>query len=63
MVVIMVPLSIYSKVNESDFNAIIDFNLWRDNILTQLPVKIIKEVPYVRLRMAIPNQADIIIKK
>jgi hypothetical protein len=63
MVVIMVPLSIYSKVNESDFNAIIDFNLWRDNKLTQLPVKIIKEVPYVRLRMAIPNQADIIIKK
>jgi YbbR domain-containing protein len=63
MVVIMVPLSIYSKVNESDFNAIIDFNLWRNHKLTQLPIKIIKEVPYVRLRMVIPNQADIIIKK
>jgi hypothetical protein len=63
LVVAMVPLSSYSKVNESNFKAIIDFNLWRENGLTQLPVKIVKQIPFVRLRMVIPNQTDIIIRK
>ena len=63
MVVLMVPLSSFEKINESDFTAIIDFNLWKNNKLTQLPIKIIKEVPYVRLRMVIPNQVDIVIRK
>lgn len=62
MIVVMVPLSIYTKVNEQNFKATVDLNLWRKNKLTQLPVKIIKEVPFVRFRMVLPNQTDILIK-
>ncbi len=60
---IMVSLSEFANVKEDDFEAVVDLDLWKFNKATQLPVKIIKKRPFIRVRKIDPLQLDFIIRK
>ncbi|MBK0382952.1 YbbR-like domain-containing protein [Pedobacter sp. SD-b] len=62
-IVFMVPLSAYANVNESDFVATVDFNLWKNDKMQQLPIVIEKKKPFLKFRRVEPNQIDFFIRK
>ncbi len=62
-VVFMVPLSLYATINEDDFEATVDFDLWKIENMHQLPIVIKKRKSYLRFRRVEPNQIDFFIKK
>ena len=62
-ITIMVSLSDFENVNEDNFDAVVDLDLWENNHATQLPVQIIKKRSFTRIRKLEPLQVDFIIKK
>ncbi|OAQ42202.1 hypothetical protein A5893_03550 [Pedobacter psychrophilus] len=62
-VIFMVPLSLYGTINEDDFEATVNFNLWKTDKMNKLPVVINKRKAYLRFRRVEPNQLDFFIKK
>ncbi|MBC7654162.1 MAG: YbbR-like domain-containing protein [Oligoflexus sp.] len=62
-VVFMVPLSLYENISEDDFEATVNFDLWKIDNMHQLPVVIKKRKAYLRFRRVEPNQLDFYIKK
>lgn len=62
-VIFMVPLSLYENINEDDFEATVNFDLWKIDNMHQLPVVIKKRKAYLKFRRVEPNQLDFYIKK
>lgn len=59
----MVSLSDYSKVNEDDYEAVVDLDIWKNDAANMLPVQIIKKKPFTRIRKIEPLQVNFMIKK
>jgi YbbR domain-containing protein len=62
-VTFMVSLSDYTSVNENNFEAIVDLNLWKNENATELPVQITKKKPFTRIRRIDPLQVNFMVKK
>jgi RNA polymerase sigma factor (sigma-70 family) len=62
-VTLWVSLSDYSDLQESDFEAVVDLNLWKEKSVTQLPVFLVKKKGFTRIRKLDPLQVNFIIKK
>ncbi len=62
-VTLMVPLSDYADLQEDDFEAVVDLNVWKRDGASQLPVKLIKKRPFARLRKLDPLQVNFIVRK
>ncbi len=62
-VVFMVPLSLYESITEDDFEATVNFDLWKIDNMHQLPVVIKKRKSFLKFRRVEPNQLDFFIKK
>jgi YbbR domain-containing protein len=59
----MVSLSRYADTNEDLFEATADFDLWRKNGYSTLPVKISKTPDYCRVVKVEPQNIDFIVRK
>lgn len=62
-ITLMVPLSDYADLQEDDFEAVVDLNVWKYDGATQLPIKLLKKRPFARLRKLNPLQVNFIIRK
>lgn len=62
-VVFMVPLSLYESITEDDFEASVNFDLWKIDHMHQLPIEIKKRKYFLRFKRVEPNQLDFFIKK
>lgn len=56
-------LNNYPDMNEDDFEAVADLDLWRKNNYTVLPVKIIRFPSYSKIVKVEPQNIDFIVKK
>ncbi|MET3979402.1 YbbR domain-containing protein [Mucilaginibacter sp. UYP25] len=56
-------LTNYPDLNEDDFEAVADLELWRHNGYTVLPVKVTRSPSYSRVVKIVPQNIDFIIKK
>jgi hypothetical protein len=61
-VVFTVALNQYAKIDESNFEAVADMNLWIGNGYTELPVKLIKAPTFCKIARIEPQTIDFIIK-
>ena len=62
-ITLLVSLSDYSALQESDFEAVVDLNLWKEKQVSQLPVFLVKKKGFTRIRKLDPLQVNFIIKK
>ena len=62
-ITLLVSLSDYSDLQESDFEAVVDLNLWKEKQVSQLPVFLVKKKGFTRIRKLDPLQVNFIIKK
>ena len=60
---LLVSLSDYADLQENDFRAVVDLNLWKDKKVSQLPVFLVKKKAFTRIRKLDPLQINFIIKK
>ncbi|MES2268922.1 MAG: YbbR-like domain-containing protein [Bacteroidota bacterium] len=56
-------LTNYPDLNEDDFEAVADLDLWRNNGYTVLPVKVTRTPSYIKVVKIAPQNIDFIIKK
>lgn len=56
-------LTNYPDLNEDDFEAVADLDLWRNNGYTVLPVKVTRSPSYSKVVKIAPQNIDFIIKK
>ncbi|MFD0764128.1 YbbR-like domain-containing protein [Mucilaginibacter lutimaris] len=56
-------LTNYPDLNEDDFEAVADLDLWRNNGYTVLPVKVTRSPSYSKVVKIMPQNIDFIIKK
>ena len=62
-ITLMVSLSDFANVNEENFEAVVDLNLWKNENANELPVQIIKKKAFTRIRKIEPLQVNFFIKK
>lgn len=62
-VTFMVALSDYGKVDVDNFEAMVDLDLWKKDGATELPVSIVKKMPFTRIRRVDPLQVYFMVKK
>lgn len=59
----MISLSDFGKVQDDDFEAVVDLDIWENYNAKMLPIQIVKKKPFTRIRKVEPSQVSFMIKK